>query len=297
MITRCCHFQSRAGFSLVELLVVIAILAILAGLTMSGVSYVRTRQQVRTTEQIVYKLQEAVDQLVKATVEQTRKDRLNRSRVFTDLIGYCDNDEDRAEALLLYCRLRHAFPQNFNEARNPLVIASITWLPHMAYSDLPAGSFPPELEAAVLLRKAVSRMGTGGATFASDDFMGNAQSDVPWPPTGPTVTTLPIFIDAWKAYDVAGNIVPITFRRFYESPELNAPPYANPKSGSLDPFDPLGKLAMNWTNRSAAQTALGITFDGNNKVITVQSAGADRTFGTKDDVWGYRLRQIGARGN
>ncbi|MCS7022965.1 MAG: prepilin-type N-terminal cleavage/methylation domain-containing protein [Gemmataceae bacterium] len=285
--------HSRTAFSVVELLVVIAIVAILAGLTMSGVGYVRIRQQHRTTEQIVYKLQEAVDQLVKATVEQTRKDRLSRARVFEDLVSYCDNDEDRAEALLLYCRLRYTFPQTFNEARSGLTIATINWPPHTAYADLPSGNGPAELEAAVLLRKAVSRLGTGGATFASDDFMGSAQIDVAWPGGG----TVPIFADAWKLYGSGGNVVPITFRRFYESPELNAPPYVNPRSVSRDPFDTLGKLAMNWTNKSDAQNRLGVIFDSNNKTITVLSAGADRSFGTNDDIWGYRLRQIGGRGN
>jgi len=286
----------RTAFSLVELLVVIAILAVLAGLTMSGVSYVRVRQQTRTTEQIVFKLQEAVDQLVKATVEQVRKERLSRSSVFTSLLPYCDNDEDRAEALLLYCRLRHNFPQSFDEARSGLVIYSINWPPHTAYNDLPAGNAPPgfeALEAAVLLRKAVSRLGIGGANFASDDLMGTAQAELPWPGGG----TVPVFTDAWKPVDAAGNPTPITFRRFYTSRDLQDPPFINPKSGSHDPFDPLGKLA-NWSNRSDAQSQLGVPpFDGTNRVITVQSAGPDRKYDTADDIWGYRLRQLGSRGN
>ena len=292
----------RTAFSLVELLVVIAILAVLAGLTMSGVSYVRVRQQTRTTEQIVFKLQEAVDQLVKATVEQVRKERLSRSSVFTSLLPYCDNDEDRAEALLLYCRLRHNFPQSFAEARSYLVIASINWPPHTAYNDVPAVNAPPgleALEAAVLLRKAVSRLGIGGANFASDDLMGTAQAELPWPGGG----TVPVFTDAWKPVDAAGNPTPITFRRFYTSPDLQNPPFINPKSGSHDshdrshdPFDPLGKL-HNWRNRSDAQSQLGVTFDRTNRVITVQSAGPDRKYNTADDIWGYRLRQLGSRGN
>jgi len=294
----------RTAFSLVELLVVIAILAVLAGLTMSGVSYVRVRQQTRTTEQIVFKLQEAVDQLVKATVEQVRKERLSRSSVFTSLLPYCDNDEDRAEALLLYCRLRHNFPQSFDEARSRLVIYErrsglvidlINWPPHTAYNDLPAGNAPPEkkyLEAAVLLRKAVSRLGIGGANFASDDLMGTAQAELPWPGGG----TVPVFTDAW---------MPVTFRRFFpdhpedhpEDQELQKPPFVNPKSGFHDPFDPLGKLAdPNWSNHSDAQSRLGVSFDRTNRVITVQSAGPDREYNTADDIWGYRLRQIGARG-
>jgi len=288
----------RTAFSLVELLVVIAILAVLAGLTMSGVSYVRVRQQTRTTEQIVFKLQEAVDQLVKATVEQVRKERLSRSSVFTSLLPYCDNDEDRAEALLLYCRLRHNFPQSFDEARSGLVIYSINWPPHTAYNDLPAGNGPPELEAAVLLRKAVSRLGIGGANFASDDLMGTAQAELPWPHGG----TAPVFIDAWPPHNTAGNPRAITFRRFFtghpDDQELQRPPFVNPKSDFHDPFDPLGKLAdPNWSRHSDAQNRLGVSFNRRNRVITVQSAGPDREYNTADDIWGYRLRQLGSRGN
>jgi hypothetical protein len=157
------------------------------------------------------------------------------------------------------------------------------------------------LEAAVLLRKAVSRLGIGGANFASDDLMGTAQAELPWPHGG----TAPVFIDAWPPHNTAGNPRAITFRRFFtghpddhpDDHELQNPPFVNPKPGSHDPFDPLGKLAdLNWRNHSDAQRLLGVSFDRTNRVITVQSAGPDRKYNTADDIWGYRLRQIGARG-
>jgi hypothetical protein len=86
-------------------------------------------------------------------------------------------------------------------------------------------------------------LGIGGANFASDDLMGTAQAELPWPGGG----TVPVFTDAWK---------PVTFRRFDTSPDLRNPPF-----------------------------------------ITVQSAGPDREYNTADDIWGYRLRQLGSRGN
>jgi prepilin-type N-terminal cleavage/methylation domain-containing protein len=267
----------RNAFSLVELLVVIAILAVLAGLTMSGVGYVRVRQQYRASEQTVYKLQEALDQQIKALTEQVRKERLTRSSAFTQLIPYCANDEDRAEALLLYCRLRHTFPVTFAEARSNLTIpaagpaagSAINWPPHTVYADLPASGGPPEQESAVLLHKALSHLGIGGANFASDDVLGSAQTDTPLGRA---------FVDAWGPRDAQGNFVPIRLRRFDTATPLPFP-FADPL-----PFtDPLNKLAQ--INISPI------------RLITVQSAGPNRKYDDSDDIWGYRLRQLGARGN
>jgi prepilin-type N-terminal cleavage/methylation domain-containing protein len=277
----------RNAFSLVELLVVIAILAVLAGLTMSGVGYVRVRQQHRASEQTVYKLQEALDQQIKHLTQEVRKERLTHSSVFVGLLNYCANDEDRAEALLLHCRIRHTFPVTFSEARNPLSIpaAGIYWPPHTAFADLPPGiNGTPEQESAALLHKALSRLGSGGAIFASDDVMNGTQADIVI-----NNGTVRVFRDFWGT--------PIHLRRFYSNPELNAPPYINPKPGSRDPFDPLGKLAdINWPNRLDAQARLGVNFDATNKVLTIISAGRDRIFDSRDDILGYRLRQLGARG-
>jgi prepilin-type N-terminal cleavage/methylation domain-containing protein len=263
--------KSKSGFSLIELLLVLSILAILAGLALSGIRYVRIRQQNRVTEQTLFKLQEALDQLVKATSEQVRRERITRSNVFTGLLPYCSYDEDRAEALLLNCRLRHTFPVTFAEAGSNLTIpaAGINWPPHTAYADLPAAGGPAELESAVLLHHALSRLGVGGANFASDDVLGSAQTDTPLGRA---------FVDAWGPRDAQGNFVPIRLRRFDTATPLPFP-FADPL-----PFtDPLNKLAQ--INISPI------------RLITVQSAGPNRKYDDSDDIWGYRLRQLGARGN
>jgi prepilin-type N-terminal cleavage/methylation domain-containing protein len=269
--------RTKSGFSLIELLLVLSILAILAGLALSGIRYVRVRQQNRVTEQTLFKLQEALDQLVKATTEQVRRERITRSNVFTSLLSYCGNDEDRAEALLLNCRLRHTFPVTFAEARSNLTIpaagpaagSAINWPPHTVYADLPASGGPPEQESAVLLHKALSHLGIGGANFASDDVLGSAQTDTPLGRA---------FVDAWGPRDAQGNFVPIRLRRFDTATPLPFP-FADPL-----PFtDPLNKLAQ--INISPI------------RLITVQSAGPNRKYDDSDDIWGYRLRQLGARGN
>jgi len=91
---------------------------------------------------------------------------------------------------------------------------------------------------------------------------------------------------------------------------LQNPPYINPKDTQRDPFDKLGKLRMpaaQWGTppmRGLTLLALNnqatiplVDYDGLNKVITVISAGADKTFNTDDDVYGFKLAQFGAKAN
>ena len=155
--------------------------------------------------------------------------------MFAALVGYCDNDEDRAQALHTYLKLRHAFPQTWAEAKLNVGIAGVVNLGrHKAYQAFFAyadADGTPHDQSAALLYAMASNMGTGGATFATDDATAGNQISIPF--TGGAAT---VFKDA------KGN--PIGFKRFYEAPaELNAAPYTNAKTGLFDPFDPQGKLA------------------------------------------------------
>lgn len=285
------HRHTRSGFTLIELLVVVGILALLAALTMSGVTAVRNRQMANATAQSIGKLQEAIDSQVKVLVDQAVADQRNRTSDYVKLLAYCDNDSDRALSLLGLLKLRHAFPQTYAEATSNVSIpaAGINWPPHKVYATVPnISAWSPEEQSAALLNIGISGMGAGGLLFASDD--GTAGNNADWASGG---TTAKVYTDAWKR--------PICFKRFYEDAVLNAAPYTNAKSNKRDPFDPLGKLAA-WTPvlvpnaNTTAQTVTGALFDNNNKVITPYSWGPDKKTGTGDEILGYTLRQLGSGG-
>jgi len=286
--------QTRRAFTLTELLVVIGIIVVLTALLMSGVSAVRIRQQERTTEDIVRKVQQGINNQVKILNDQARSDRRNRTAVYLGLLTFCGGDEDRTEALLMYCKLRQAFPQNYNEALNGFSIGGVTFPRHTTYASLPTGSTSttPELESAILLHMAMEGMAAGGNQFelesansAQDDLLvGNFTGKV--------------FTDARRN--------PICFKRFLSAAtlgELNTPTYTNVKVALKDPWDPQGKLSTTtstWNPTQSpltqVQTTLGAAFDNNNKIITAYSFGQDKTLGTADDVYGYRLLKLGNKG-
>lgn len=277
------RLRPRAGFTLIELLVVISIIVLLAALTMSGVSAVRHRQHVRNTDNILTKFQVGIDNQVKTLNNQARDEMRENGARFQALTVYCGGDPDRALALLMHAKVRQAFPQSFAEATATLNFGGVTFPPHKAYTSLAGLSGgTPEQQSAALLFAGLAKMGTGGSTFDMDDATSGSQMILNF--NGATATAAK---DAW------GN--PIAFRRFLEDPVLNASPFTNVRSALHDPFDTQGKLAGAWTNKVNAQSTLGggIVFANNNKVVTPYSAGKDGVFGTGDDVFGFRLRQLG----
>jgi prepilin-type N-terminal cleavage/methylation domain-containing protein len=292
--------QQRNGFTLVELMVVLAIIVVLVSLLMAGFSAVRITQQERATDDIVRKVQTAIEAQRSELVSQAAKERREKSAVYLALLNYCENDEERAQALHTYLKLRHAFPQTWAEAKLNVGIPGVVNLGrHKAYqqfftyadADGELITVPPEHryhnQSAALLYMAVSNMATGGATFATDDATSGFQISIPFAGGAATVFK-----------DARGN--PIGFKRFHENPmELNAAPYTNVRTGLYDPFDPLGKLASwaNGTRKIEAQNAVGVTFSINNKSITAYSFGQDKTAGTADDVYGYRLFKLGNQGS
>jgi prepilin-type N-terminal cleavage/methylation domain-containing protein len=279
---------TRAGFTLIEILVVIAIIAVLLSLGMGGYMAVRRVQNVRRAEDVVAKLQAGVDNQVKALGDRVRAEQLNKSDEYTALLNYC-GDADRAAALLMYCRLRQNFPLaselGSTIPAGPLAGqpgfmvggASFQWpTPFLALKGM--GGTAQQQQAAVLYVTLSQRAQSGNA-FASDEATTGAQTDIV---VGGN--SYRVYKDSWDN--------PIAFKRFHEAADLPG------QTSGVDPFDPTLKLA-NWQNKGAAQNALGITFDGQNKIITVFSTGADGAASPNldgDDVAGYRLRAIGARG-
>ncbi|WP_439621755.1 type II secretion system protein [Gemmata sp.] len=285
----------RTAFTLVELLVVISIIALLLSLSTAAYQRVRITQMVRTSEDVVVKVQMGLDNQVKIIADKVRQEALpaTRSQDFTDLKPFCDNDDDRTAAVLMYCRLRQNFPQTAAEvSAGSFTVGPVTFRRPTAFNSLATitdGS-TDKVSAAVLFA-ALSGQSLGGNTFAADDALSGAQLDIPV--TGATGGNARVFKDGW------GN--PIGFKRFYQSDELDAPPYSDAKLGigAKDHFDPRYKI-YNWgptvANKTTLQTTLGFSSWGRNTTVTAYSWGLDKTANTADDILGYRLRSIGAKG-
>ncbi|MFO0823511.1 MAG: prepilin-type N-terminal cleavage/methylation domain-containing protein [Gemmataceae bacterium] len=287
--------RPRRGFSLVEILVVLSIIAILASLSMAAYMRIRTLQNVRTSEDVVSKVQLGLDNQVKIIADNVRLDKA--SPEYVGLLPFCDNDPDRTTSLLLYCRLRQAFPSPSDialPAPTPVIftVNAIPFRRPVAFDRIAGASDPdPNKISAAILFVALSARTQGGNTLAVDEGLAGAQLDLPVQSGG----TVRVFKDGF------GN--PVPFVRFLESTELDTDPrFTNLKSGNKDPFDVWGKL-NGWTNaanKGSAQTSVGVAFNGRNKAITAFSYGQNKTpdpiLGTLDDIMGYRLRAVGQKG-
>lgn len=279
--------RTRRGFSLIELLTVIAILGVLSAIFVGVLVSVRGDAAQRGTKETLDKIHAALDQQVKMIADKAKKDRQNKVPEFMSLIGFCNGDEERAEALWVHINIRRQFPQTFAEATSPVNIVGLGSYPANPAFRNATGAIPADQQAAVLLYMSLSELSRGDGGVNTDQF---SPSDLP-------NTNFRVIRDAWGTH--------IAFVRFAMNVELQQPTFA-PVGGIRDPFDPRAKLASTtWTNRTAAETGLGFTagalFNGQNKVLTAWSAGPNRVFDTianalgSDDVLGYRVRKLGTK--
>ena len=272
--------RQRPGFTLIELLVVITIIAILIAFSFGGVMRVRTSQQVRSSEDIVEKVQLAVDNQYKAITAQAYKEISGGGTTpeAQSLINYMGGDTDAAQALLTYCRIRQNFPQTFAEVQlapnGTLLTTTVPNGPAVTYFTIPgsgayfftksnflpfasmaATNLTPSQQSAALLYAAVADTGTGGITF---DAVATNTAHFDFTPKGGG-TTIHSYKDAFNQ--------PIGFCRFGTNVELQVTnagqtingvtypvAYANPnatynatyKVHYQDTLDPSGKLFL-WT--------------------------------------------------
>jgi len=299
----------RGGFTLIELLIVIAILATLAAITIGIVGSVRQGQIAATTEATMKKIQVALNQQQMAVSEEANK--ANNPHLLL-LQPFCDGDAERAKSLTGYVYGKREFPQTFAESRNlvfpPAPAPPIFTFPgHRAFSSIPPGAsgLTADQESAVLLYLIVTGKGNKG-TGSSEDAFAGATMTLP-------NTTYTVFRDGYATH--------LAFVRWYGpyngafstlNPEVQQPPFINANTAAIrrDPFDPLGRMVpANWpvsggTNRARALDFLRapagspfVDFDATNKIMTVVSAGPDKAFNTPDDLFGYRLAQMGAKAN
>jgi prepilin-type N-terminal cleavage/methylation domain-containing protein len=310
--------RRRAGFTLIELMVVLGIIVVLVALSIAAVLRISNAQQIRSSSDVVEKVQVAVDTQVKAIVAQAAKDIGGGTALTQDaqaMINYMGGDVDAAAALLAYCRVRQSFPQVFSEV-GQFTVGSWTFPVKSQFltfqgATAPAGLPSASQQSAMLLYAAVSQTGAGGATF--DSVATNAAN------TQLTLgsVTATVYMDTWQQ--------PIGYCRFGTNAELQSAPYVNTKSTLLDPFDPQGKLAFWTTNgipNTGASTAASVVFLSNgdaanatafnstNRRPVVYSCGLNQIYeslnntpqtvsnskATLDDILGYRLTQLGYKG-
>jgi prepilin-type N-terminal cleavage/methylation domain-containing protein len=314
----------RPGFTLIELLVAISIMATLTGLVLAGVGRIRAVQTQKATEQSLSKLQLAIDQQWKAVLDQVKQDKINQ-KIPPTVVAWCDNDTDRAEVVWAYANLKREFPETIAEATTPIIFPAIGT--HAAYVLQPRATFASlagaaggtvDEQAAVLLYAILSNSSHRGMIASMEDAGTQAQG---------TITigggSFSVFRDSWTQ--------PITFRRFfgadntrsnngYGPPQLNEvqnTPYVNGRTkqatpNQLDPIDPRGKVfppsptnTWNAAHRNTVENVLHVTFNGQNRLITVISNGANKAnehdtalqYSTGDDLYGFRLHREGNRGD
>jgi len=296
------------------LLVVIAIIGLLVSLTTAAIQRVRVTQAVRTSENIVTKIQMGIDNQVKVIADGVRRElpspaNSSGSKDFSDMLTACGGgsaNEDLAAAVLMYCRLRQNFPQTSGELTTTMTAAplagqlgftfgGVNFPRPIAFNAINGFTGSVDQVSAAALYAALAGRTIGGNTFAADEALAGAQMDVA---VGPVSARM--FKDGW------GN--PICFQRFFQSAELDAPPYCDGKFGTgpapgKDPFDSAGKI-YSWSgaNKTTLQTILGYspTSWGHNTTVLAYSFGTNKTpdapLGVVDDILGYRLRSIGASG-
>ncbi|QJW97476.1 type II secretion system protein [Frigoriglobus tundricola] len=292
--------RSATGFTLVELLVVLTI--ILVVLALSGAAYQKATdgQRGRTTDDLMKRLQPALDAEYDSVVKQCARDKPdNTNTTYQSVLAWCNGDPDRARAVWTAANLRRQFPQTFAEVKAGTVpvCPGVTFPVLTTFNSLSGLTSSPsnlDFESAALLYVILSKKAAGSSGgFAADDVTNGLQMDLTF--VGGTAKA---FRDAW------GN--PICFHLWWQGAEVQAPPYVDGKATYTDPLDPIGATGMprvlSWSNATNQQFLQNYPyfFTGQNRIATVWSYGrngkSDNLAPGTDDRAGFRLRRLDTSG-
>ncbi|MBX7104456.1 MAG: prepilin-type N-terminal cleavage/methylation domain-containing protein [Gemmataceae bacterium] len=311
----------RSGFTAIELLIVVTILGIIAALTAGAVVRVMASAEKSATETTLTKLASVLDIHWKAVIDSAKKEYDGLpSGIKANLLALADNQantpatpkphprrDDRARLLYVKFRLKQEFPTSFAAAADP------------APNYLPAQSVPPIAglytgkpayikaingktiglgkESAALLVLALQQSRAGVASTPIEQLVGGSFLR--------QENGLSYLVDSWGS-PLQLFIFPTAATA--GTTDLNA---------GNDPQDPEGLLktvaVSKWQALPIFATLLHPQIDSRRLVPVIVSAGPDRLLGgsgsqsnptmnltspdADDNIYSYRLRQSGARGD
>lgn len=309
------RWNRRSGFTVIELLVVMAIIIAIASLSIGAVFTLRESQMKNYAETTVQKLASALDQQYKAVLDQIYEE--TPSAAAMALAG---NDIRRGRVIHTKMRLRQEFPVNFTQATQTLTFVSGGALaPKPTYAQALAGvTSDPAWSSSAMLYMILSQGRRGMAAFDPATVVEPTAIQ-----TGVVNgKSFQYFIDPW------GN--PLRVWLFPTgNDEINAEPYIKTVQGMpsvpytqsrdvQDPEDTLMSAVWNVALRNDFRLKIhdlpsppGPAVPARHLIPVVASSGKDLAWGVdpitmapaapigdaNDNIYSYRLRRVGARGD